>query len=407
MASEGSIWRVLRGCIAPVYFPIGAILLGVGILIPVLPLYLTQEDVSLSMVGLVIAGAGLGAFVIGLPAAAVTERFGNDQMTFVAVVIAALGILAFPLSSIAVVLIALRVLAGFGLGAIFQSRSLYVSRNIETQYRGRVSSFIGGTNRLAFVVGPILGGWIVDRWSYDAAFVVSGLTTASALLWVLLPGGREPAEAAPVERVSIGPALRRHRGLLLRGGIGSLLILGAREGRYVVVPLVADQFELSASEIGLVVAIGTGIDFACFPVAGWIMDRFGRLYAIVPFFSLMAVGLVLLGRADSIRDVVVASLVMGLGNGLTSGSMITLATDMAPSDAQGPFIAGMTLMGNSGLFVGPFLVGWLADIAGLDVSAYGLATMLLVGVRWMALVVGETHSDGRQAVGAVKRTTET
>jgi len=399
-----SVWRVLRSCVAPVYYPVGAVLLGAGILLPVLPLYLIDQEVSLSLVGLITAGGGIGAFIIGVPAAAVTERLGNDATLFISVAIAAVAVLVFPLTSIALVLLALRVVAGFGLGAMFQTRALYLSRNVATEYRGRASSFMGGTNRLAFVVGPIVGGWIADRWSYAAAFTLSGLVTAAALFWLLLPGGPEDADVAPVERVSIAPALRRHRGTLIRGGVGSLLILGAREGRFVLVPLIADQFELSNSEIGLIVAVGTGIDFACFPIAGWIMDRFGRLYSIVPFFTLMAIGLIMLGRADSVSGIVVASMVMGVGNGLTSGTMLTLATDLAPSDGQGPFIAGMILMGNSGLFVGPLVVGWLGDVAGLDWSAYGLAAILLAGVLWMAFMVGETHA-GRQR--EPKRTTAT
>ncbi len=404
MANEESVWRVLRSCVAPVYYPVFAVLLGVAILVPVLPLYLTDENVGLSLVGLIIAGGGVGAAAIGLPAAALTERFGNDRAMAVGISVSALAVFAFPVTSIAIALVALRVLGGSGVGVIYQTRTLYLSRNVDVQFRGRAGSFVGGTNRFAFVIGPILGGWIADQWSYEAAFLISGMITAAALLWLVLPGGRESADVQPVERVSIMPALHRHRGLLMRGGIGSMLILGAREGRYVVVPLVADQFELSNSEIGLIVAIGTGIDFAFFPIAGWIMDRFGRLYSIVPFFSLMAFGLVLLGRADSVTGIIVASLVMGVGNGLTSGTMLTLATDMAPADAQGPYIAGQTLMGNFGLFVGPVIVGWLADVAGLDISAYGLATILLAGVLWMAFIVGETHA-GRQRVP--KRTTAT
>lgn len=396
MVSEGSVWHVLRRCLVPLYFPVAAMMLGVGILLPVLPLYLKDEGVSLSLVGLIIAGAGLGSAMVGLPAAAVAERFGNDRMMLMGIVISAATILVFPLTSVAVVLLGLRVVGGFGVGSMGQSRNLFIARNVEAQYRGRVSSFMGGTHRLTFVIGPVLGGFIADQWGYAAAFTVSGIVTSTALVWIVLPGGSESNHAKPPPPVSVRPALRRYRRLLLTGGTGAFLIMAAREGRYVVVPLIADQFELSSAEIGLLISVGTAIDFAFFPIAGWIMDRFGRLYAVVPFFSLMAVGLILLGLAGSTSGVVVASIVMGVGNGLTSGSMLTVASDLAPADAQGPFIAGFNLMSSGGLFVGPFLVGWLADVFGIDVSAYGLAAILFAGVAWMALVVGESGGGGVQ-----------
>jgi hypothetical protein len=45
---------------------------------------------------------------------------------------------------------------------------------------------------------------------------------------------------------------------------------------------------------------------------------------------------------------------------------------------------------NLGLFLGPLVVGAVADVAGLDVSAFVLGGILLAGVAWIALVIGET-----------------
>ena len=47
-------------------------------------------------------------------------------------------------------------------------------------------------------------------------------------------------------------------------------------------------------------------------------------------------------------------------------------------------------MSNLGLFLGPLVVGAVADVAGLDVSAFVLGGILLAGVAWIALVIGET-----------------
>ena len=83
-------------------------------------------------------------------------------------------------------------------------------------------------------------------------------------------------------------------------------------------------------------------------------------------------------------------MLIGAGNGVTSGAMLTLGADLAPDGEQGPYLAGFNLITNFGFFLGPFAVGAVADLAGLDVSAFVLGAILIAGVAWIALVVGET-----------------
>ena len=87
---------------------------------------------------------------------------------------------------------------------------------------------------------------------------------------------------------------------------------------------------------------------------------------------------------------VAAGIVIGIGNGMSSGTMLTLSTDLAPPDEPGPFIAGFQSVSAAGSFSGPLLVGWVADIYGLGTAAIVLAMTLAAGVLWIALVIGET-----------------
>ena len=167
-----------------------------------------------------------------------------------------------------------------------------------------------------------------------------------------------------------------------------MLIQAGREGRYVIIPLVADRLD-SVAEIGGLLAVGTVIDFVVFPISGVIMDRFGRLYSIVPAFTVMAIGLVMLGLADDATDVAIASVLIGAGNGVTSGAVLTLGADLARrakrarTSPDSPWCRIWALLG-------PLVVGAVADVAGLDVSAFVLGGILLAGVAWIALVIGET-----------------
>lgn len=388
---QRSVWAELCRLVPPLYVPVAAMTLGVGIILPLVPLYLEDTGVSLSLVGVIIGAFGVGAALIGVPASAFAERRSNDHLLLVAMVAAGVSVAVFGLTEVAVLLILARLIGGFGFGAMGQSRQLFVTRGVPLRFRGRVTSGMGGTHRLALAVGPLIGGAVAETVSFRAAFLLAGVVMiAGAVFWVL-PGGREEVEvAAAAPRVDVVEALRRHRRLVVVGGLGPMLIMAGREGRYVVIPLVADRLGLSVSEIGGLLAVGTVIDFVVFPVSGVLMDRLGRLYAIVPAFTVMAIGMVMLGLADTATDVAVASVLIGAGNGVTSGAMLTLGADLAPAEEQGPYLAGFNLVTNFGFFLGPFAVGAVADLAGLDVSAYVLGAILMAGVAWIALVVGET-----------------
>ncbi|MFQ5557880.1 MAG: hypothetical protein ACE5GB_10300, partial [Acidimicrobiales bacterium] len=66
--------EVLRGLARPVYLPIVASGLGTGMLVPVLPLYLRDTGLSFGVVSTVLAAAGVGAMVGGVPAGGALAR---------------------------------------------------------------------------------------------------------------------------------------------------------------------------------------------------------------------------------------------------------------------------------------------------------------------------------------------
>jgi MFS family permease len=189
-------------------------------------------------------------------------------------------------------------------------------------------------------------------------------------------------------------ALRRHTGLLLLAGTGSALVMAGREGRNVIVPLIGDDLGLSNTAVGALVAIGTGADLLLFPIAGWLMDRFGRLFAIVPAFTLVGIGLLVLGTFYSGTGVVVAGVIMGVGNGMSAGTLLTLGGDLAPSD-PGPFLATLGMMHDTGVVVGSLVVGRFADTAGLPTSAIALAFIMFTAVLWMVIAVGDSSRPTR------------
>ena len=211
----------------------------------------------------------------------------------------------------------------------------------------------------------------------------------------VLPGALKPErEVAPIG--AGGPGLvevvRANRRRLLHAGLFGMAAMTTREGRMVLLPLVGVALDLRPSAIGILVAAGYSADLILFPLSGLIMDRLGRLAAIVPAYGLLALGLLSLLAADSATGVLLSGLVMGLGNGLSAGSLFTLSSDLAPEEGTASFLSAVALLTDGGRVFGPLVVAVVASLGSLDAAAVGLALVMILGLVWLVAVVGETSA---------------
>ncbi len=382
-----------------VYLPLLFAQLGRGMLLPIVPLYLRDAGLSFTMTSVVIGALGLGGIVGGLPVGRVAGRAGPEVLFVAATTAMAVTAALLGVATAVLALVAFRAVYGIGAVGLRVSVQMLVHAAAPVHLRGRGMSAIGGTVRLAFFVGPLIGGVLVDLAGFTTAFAACGLATLASLPSFLAIRRRRDAGARlvrPAEPLrSLRHALAAHRGVLLLAGFGATLVMTVREGRHVVVPLIGDELGLSATAVGALVAIGTGADLLLFPVSGWLMDHFGRLHAIVPAFSLLGIGMLVLGLAPTAAGAVVAGVIMGIGNGMSSGTMLTLGGDLAPPRDPGPFMAALGVMQDLGVVLGPIVVGWLADTVGIDGAAVALALVMFAAIGWIVVALGDTAHPTR------------
>ena len=382
-----------------VYVPWILAQLGRGMLVPVVPLYLRDAGLSYTRISVILAALGLGAVIGGLPTGAIAARVGPEWLFVGATVATAVTAALLGVSTAVLALVAFRLVYGAGAVGLRVSVQMLVNAATPVRLRGRGMSVLGGSVRLAFFIGPLLGGVLADTVGFTATFVVCGVMTLVGIVPFVAvrraaDEGSRRFERPAVAAGSLWSALGRHTGLLVLAGTGSALVMAGREGRNVVVPLIGDDLGLSNTAVGALVAIGTGADLLLFPIAGWLMDRFGRLFAIVPAFTLVAIGLLTLGLWYSTTGAIVAGVIMGVGNGMSAGTMLTLGGDLAPRDS-GPFLAALGTLHDTGVVVGSLVVGAFADTAGRATSAVVLAAIMFTAVLWMVVAIGDSGHPTR------------
>jgi MFS family permease len=398
------------------YLPALVLSLSQGLLVPVLPLYAREIETSYRLVGLMLAGDGLGMLLADIPAGLLLQRLGNKGAMLLGIGSILLSTVALFWAGSAATVLACRLIAGFGMSLYSVSRLAYIAGTVRLTGRGRALSLLGGVFRLGRFVGPMVGGTIAARYGLRAGFPVFGTVCAIAWLSVAAfvrlpsatpssvpnpsqsasrpPDGGSPGTAHPSLGHSLGLLLTMLKGnshALVPAGTGYLFSQMVRAGCAIVIPLyAADVLGLDVAAIGLIVSIASAVETSLFPAAGLIMDRLGRKIAIVPCFTIMGSGMLLLTLTHGFASLLAVAATIGIGNGLGSGAMMTLGADLSPPGSRGEFLGMWRLVGDAGTTGAPLVVGAIADLLALPTASIVIAGTGLIASAIFATLVPET-----------------
>lgn len=382
-----------------VYLPTILLALGQGALLATLPLYAADLGLGYTLISIISAAASIGTLVTDVPAGASLHRIGLRRAMLLGSGLTVIGTLSLSLDLATTMIVVVRVIAGIGTALWGLSRHAFIAGAVPIERRGSAIAMFGGINRVGVFGGPALGGIIATAFDLQAAFVLTGALAMLAMIcaWLFVaedtvaPAQRRGGSAARWAIVRL--TLREHASDLSAAGIAQLFAQMIRQGRQLLIPLVGSQsLGLTAAEVGMVMTISAVVDMSMFFPAGLLMDRFGRKVASVPSFAIMAIGIGSVPFATSFETLAAAGIVIGLGNGLGSGSMMTLGADLAPEGATGEFLGIWRLIGDVGMVLGPLVVGAVAGAVGLERSAYVLGLAGLAASATLAFLVKETRT---------------
>lgn len=383
--------------ILPFFVPTLAVALALGLLTPVLPYYAETFGVSYGWVGVLTAAQALGTLLTDLPSGLLISRLGHRRAMVLGLAIGTVASAGLAWAgSIAVALI-FRLVSGIGFSLFGIARHAYFTEYSKVSSRGQSLALFGGLVRVGQFVGPMLGGALAAASGFRVPFVVSAILCVPALLCVALftadrcqPDKLLVPVTLPGERGAFGgrfwALLGDRAGVLVPAGIGHVFAQVIRSGRNTIIPLyAAGALSLDVDSVGMLMGIAAAVEMVMFAPAGWLMDHLGRKAAIVPSFAIQAVGMALVPLTGGFAGLLACAAAIGLGNGLSSGAMMVLGSDLAPPGARSEFLGVWALIGDAGGTGGPAIVGFAADalslpVAALSMALAGLAAALTFGV---------------------------
>jgi MFS family permease len=395
--SETFSWRQVA---IPVYGPTLLISIGAGAILPLVALSARELGASVGIAALVVAMLGVGQLVGDLPAGALAARIGERRALIIACLVDVVALVGAYLAPTVVLLSVAVFVAGVANAVFGLARQAYLTAAVPLRIRARAMSTLGGIFRIGSFVGPFVGAVIVARVDISSAYVFAAvMSLAAAGLAALLPdlvepahptGGaasRSPAGSTTAPRPTVLSVLAAHRRILLTLGTGVLVLSAARATRQVIVPLWAEAQGIDAATTSIIFGISAGVDMLLFYPGGAIMDRYGRAAVAVPAMITLGVGFVLLPLAHTALAVGAIACLMGLGNGISSGVVLTLGADAAPVEGRSQFLGGWRLCADLGNALGPLAIGGISAVATLGLATAVMGVITWLGSGWLARFV--------------------
>ena len=379
-------WRSIA---VSAYGPTVLVSIGQGATLPLVALSARDLGAGVGVAAFVVALIGIGQLLGDLPAGALAARIGEQKALVGACVVDAAALTTAFLAR-SLWLLALAILVTGLAGAVFSlARQAYLTEAVPLRMRARALSTLGGTFRVGLFLGPFVGAALVSRgeirWAYAFA---AGMSLSAAALTAFLPDvtrtRRTDRTGTGVAHPSVLSVLRQHRRTLLTLGTGVLIISAARATRQTIVPLWAASQGLSPATVSLVYGVSAGVDMLLFYPGGAIMDRYGRVFVAVPSMVVLGLGFLLLPLTHATPAIAAVAGLMGLGNGISAGVVMTLGADVAPAESRTQFLGGWRLCADLGNAAGPLIVSGVTVVAPLAAAAVTMGVLTWTGVAWLA-----------------------
>ncbi|MEM7465448.1 MAG: MFS transporter [Pseudomonadota bacterium] len=381
---------VHRRLLLPVYLP--AMLLGIPAQasLVLLPLYVLYLGGSPAAAASIIGVRAVGMMSMDIPAGMLAARYGDKTLMLLASAAIALSHTAFALSKEFWLLYVIAFFYGAGGSSFLLGRMSYLTDTLDNAERGRVIAMIAGSMRASALIGPFVGALLAQHFGYDSAFFIGAVLAAGSWFCIkyFAVTENQTQEFVPLRKVA--KIAQQHARVFATAGIGAVLFMLLRSARTVMVPLIGADLGLDTQTIGLIVSISAAVDVALFYPAGLIMDRRGRRATAVPSSILFTIALALLATAEGFSSLLVIAIFLGFANGLSTGIVMTLGTDLAPTNQRAGFLGIWRLLTDFGTSAGPLVVGAIVASAPLGAAALSVGAIGAVGCVVVYRYVEET-----------------
>ncbi len=362
------------------FFSLFTAVTGVGIVVPLLPVYAHHIGAGGLYIGLIFGAFSISRSLFLPYFGRLSDRRGRKPFIVVGLVAYAAVSFAFMLTEDVGGLIMIRFFQGIASAMLMPVCQAYIG---DITPKGREGTVMGTFNVAMFsglTIGPVLGGLIHDRFSLDTAFAAMGFLSVAGFFMSLsfLPsvkkerGRQRQRPATRWRRLMTDPSIIA----LFSIRWGYAACIGILWGFLPV--LAASELQLDSAATGLLVTLGVMVSGIMHIPIGALADRMNRRVLVISGSVIIVFAVAAFYWTHSFYGLLAASMIFGLGGGIAMPAQMALAVSAGSRlEAMGAVMGVLTLAHSVGMLAGAVLAGGFMDLFSLR-AAFPFGGLLMM-----------------------------
>lgn len=356
-----------RRNLAILFFTMVVVMMGFGMIIPILPFFIESFGVSGKGLGLLMAIFSIMQFIFSPIWGGYSDRYGRKPMLLIGALGNAISLVLFGLATELWMVYAARALGGMLSAATLPTAMAYISDTTESKNRGGGMGIIGAAMGTGMVLGPGLGGLLAGESLSTPFFVASGLSLlALFLILIFLP------ESLPKNQREDGVKIKgfdlKQIWQALFGPLGYLMVLsfmvffGLTNFEGIFGLYAQHRFNYNPAQVGTVMmVIGLVSAVVQGGLTGPLTHRFGERRVIKASLIGSSVGFLIMLWAYSDLTLYLTVGLFVLANAMLRPGIAALVS-MEAQGGQGTALGLANSFMSLGRIVGPLWAGMMFDI---------------------------------------------
>jgi DHA1 family tetracycline resistance protein-like MFS transporter len=337
-------------------------LIGFGIIVPILGRYAERFGASGLTVGFLFASFSLAQLLCAPLLGRLSDRIGRKPVIVISLVGTAIGSFITGAAGVLWLLFAGRIVDGASGGSLSVAQAAVADLAPEAE-RPRLIGMLGAAFGVGFVLGPAIGGLAALGGPHVPFYVAGVLASINAVAAMIrLPETRVPGDRARRRGLSAPTSpILRHLAVV---GFTTVVAFTAFEATF---SLFGDRrFGLTeASSAAVFLGVGLVLVAIQGGAYGRLVERFGTEGLFTIGLSLLIAGLAVTAVAKVWPVLIIALLLLSIGQGCASPSITSLVTQHAPADRRGEALGFQQSSYAIGRVLGPPAAGALFDRVGI------------------------------------------
>ena len=373
-------------------FTLMVVMLGFGVVIPIIPFYMESMGAGGTELGLLVASYAVMRLICAPIWGSLSDRVGRKPILIIGILGYGITMGLFGFATQLWMLFAIRIISGILSSATAPTTMAYIGDSTSEEDRGRGMGILGAAAGLGTIFGPALGGLLASE-SLVIPFLIAGAMSilALVLIAIFLPESLPQQARQPTTKRLPLPEVRLWW-QALSSPIGILLVLAfiltcGLMIFYGIFGLYAlEKFNYGPEEVGvifmvvgLVSAITQGV------LTGPLTKRWGEAAVIKTAFMASVVGFAFMSLADSYLTVIFSTGLFIFATALLIPSVSSL-TSKRTTTQQGMAMGLSNSFMSMGRIAGPLWAGFVFDINIIFPYISGAVTMLVgfvISLIWL------------------------